>query len=188
MQWWGWRPQGWEGGLQECRWACGAGLLAKRGLRCPLAVPCQRWHEHRQEVNPRVNGPRGRLSPTAYLWKSLVFRLQEDGNLALVYAKGAYLWLLPVRHFVQQTAIWIMRHWDEENFRVHTTFKVHVMLLNTKNVTWRNVSVLSCCKSKTIVHFTWDTENIFLFLLRLKYIFSHLPEHSAKGWWTVMDF
>lgn len=30
-----------------------------------------------------VTFPRGKLSPTAYLWKSLVFRLGEEGNFTL---------------------------------------------------------------------------------------------------------
>lgn len=81
--------------------------------------------------------------------------LERSGFLPSVYAKGAYWWLLPVKHFAQHNAIWITRRQDEE-IRVHSTFKVHkVILLNTENVTWRNVCVLLCRKSETFYLRPW---------------------------------
>lgn len=72
--------------------------------------------------NHHMAFPMGKLSPTAFLWRSLVFKLGEEGSLALCVQIGDSC-QLSILHSIKLRT------------RVHTTLKVPVILLNTGNTT-----------------------------------------------------
>lgn len=64
--------------------ACGAVPSAKCvWVAVTFSVPQSSHASGQGQWNHHMTFPMGKLSPTAFLWKSLVFGLGEEGNLAL---------------------------------------------------------------------------------------------------------
>lgn len=116
LLWWGWRAWGGEGWLWEHGWAWWNGggslwicaiswvQLGSSDLQHPSAGPCRRSGS---VVSPHDLSQGKAFSHGIFVEVSCIQAWR--GILPSVYAKGAYLWLLPLKHFAQHSIIWIIR-------------------------------------------------------------------------------